>query len=164
MQDDTSDSSCVVCLDPLSNDHVHTMDSCQHRFHSRCVIQWMQRGNLTCPTCRGDLHDHSQSISSFALMERASYIRRTIGRRTNAPSGLKRLIQKLKDAENRERVHKQERNRFREENKQVLKTSDNMKTKTFILRHKTNQCKRLIGLYATPQHPLPALVVFPRFE
>ena len=68
------------------------------RFHSRCVIQWMQRGNLSCPTCRRDHQDHSQSIPSFALFERASHIRRTLGRRVNAPSSLKRLIKKLKDA------------------------------------------------------------------
>ena len=28
---------------------------CGHRYHAKCLRQWMQAGHQTCPTCRGHL-------------------------------------------------------------------------------------------------------------
>ena len=45
----SSQSSCAICLDPLSTD-VGALP-CQHKFHIGCVREWLVR-RATCPECR----------------------------------------------------------------------------------------------------------------
>ena len=43
-----SDNTCSICLEEVS--HHHEL-KCKHKFHSRCIVNWLIRTN-TCPTCR----------------------------------------------------------------------------------------------------------------
>ena len=147
-------------MEPLSSEHAHTMDPCGHRFHSSCIIGWMQRGHLSCPTCRTDLHQHHESVPAMALLERAKYIRRTLGRRANVPPDLKRLLEKVRKAENAEREHQRLCRQFRDDNRQLLKESNQLRRKRYALSRTTWRMRRLLGLYQAPGLILPALVVY----
>ncbi|KAI0208487.1 hypothetical protein LSAT2_006833 [Lamellibrachia satsuma] len=41
---------CIICHDELETGPVFKL-GCSHRFHKKCIDQWLQRHN-TCPTCR----------------------------------------------------------------------------------------------------------------
>lgn len=153
------DETCVVCMESLCEEHVHTMDGCGHTFHSKCIIGWLQRGNLSCPTCRDDLHQHEAGIPSMAIHDRAKYIRRTVGRRANVPSGLKRMLANLKRAEDAEKTHRRVWNEFRASNRNVIRRYNQLRGKGWRLHRNTNSRQRLLGLYQDGTLPLPALAV-----
>jgi hypothetical protein len=53
-------SSCYICL--LKNDEDCTNTICDHKFHKRCLHQWLKRNN-TCPVCRKDKPDSNFAIA-----------------------------------------------------------------------------------------------------
>lgn len=160
MADEGEEDVCVVCMESLSAEHAHTMEECGHRFHSRCIIGWLQRGHLNCPTCRGNLHQTEESgIPAYALRDRAKYIRRTLGRRANIPAGLKRLLAKLRNAEGKEREHRQNFREFREANKEIIKQYNTLRRKRWTHMRTQSRWERLLGLYQAPGFSLPALMV-----
>ena len=153
------DDVCAVCMESLGTENVHAMDVCGHRFHCGCIIGWLQRGHLSCPTCRGDLHRHAESISGMALHERAKHIRRTVGRRASAPAELKRIIASVKRAEAAEREHRRTVKEFRTRHRDTLKEYDALRRKSWTTSRATRRSLRLLGLYSSPNVPLPALMV-----
>ena len=42
---------CAICLDAL-NDEVGRPETCRHRFHLSCLLEWA-RINTLCPYCKG---------------------------------------------------------------------------------------------------------------
>ena len=43
---------CAICLDAL-NDEVGRPETCRHRFHLSCLLEWA-RINTLCPYCKGE--------------------------------------------------------------------------------------------------------------
>ena len=156
--DEMDTNLCTVCLDDLNEEHSHTLDACGHSFHSHCLIRWFQRGNLSCPTCRSDAHEEN-ALPCMALQDRASYIRRTIGRRATAPAELKALISKLRDAEQRQRDRQREYTNFRRTHTIILKQMHALRAKRFSSWRAVRKYQRLVGLYQCPSFTLPSLVV-----
>lgn len=155
---DDAEDVCVVCMDALDSDHTHTMEHCGHKFHSRCIIGWLQRGNLSCPTCRDNLL-REDGLSCMGLIDRGRYIRRTYGRRAAIPVELKCLIAKLRKSEEAERVHKRLIREFTRENRDVLQQNRSLRTRAWKLRVHTRGCLRTLGFYQGMGLRLPALVV-----
>jgi hypothetical protein len=49
--DPTPDAECSICTEALEADVVQ-IAVCQHAFHCRCIVVWLEgneRGNRTCP-------------------------------------------------------------------------------------------------------------------
>ena len=153
------EDTCVVCMESLNSDHVHTIEECGHIFHSACIIGWLRRGNLTCPTCRQDVQQE-HSIPSMALHDRAKHIIRTLGRRKHAPSELKRLIANLRKTKILEREFKQQNKNFRIQHRDVLKALNALRQKRWSLTRKIRSQERVIGLFQAPGLCLPPLTVY----
>ncbi len=47
---------CSICLEALFASNV-TMNvpGCPHSYHRDCIIEWVRRGHISCPVCRGDI-------------------------------------------------------------------------------------------------------------
>ncbi|KAL4231281.1 RING finger protein 24 [Mactra antiquata] len=43
--------TCPVCLDDFLKKEKIAVCSCHHVFHSRCLLEWLQRKN-NCPLCK----------------------------------------------------------------------------------------------------------------
>ena len=153
------DDVCAVCVDPLDTDNVHSLDECGHRFHSRCIIGWMQRGHLSCPTCRADLHNQEDVIPGMALMERGRFIRRTLGRRRNAPTDLKKMISTLQRAERSERECSRVYRDFQRQHRDVLRQYKSLRNKRWNSGRRKRRYERLLGLFQAPGLSLPPLIV-----
>lgn len=70
--------TCPICLDLLSI-RPTIMTTCRphpHTFHEDCLIGWCgaQRGNKTCPVCRGEIKGTCDAIGPFNSMEIFRYI------------------------------------------------------------------------------------------
>ena len=46
---------CCICLDDLDGDMI-AIDSCQHQFHLKCVIDLLKTGHNRCPLCRATFY------------------------------------------------------------------------------------------------------------
>ena len=153
----TMDSTCAICLEEVDTGSTHTLD-CEHVFHAECIIGWLRRGNLSCPSCRADLHDNTQHIPAMAIRERARYLR-VIARRKNAPLELKRLVEKVRAAENKERERSRESAEYDRLNREVMKASRRLRGRRWTARHRVIRLKRLLGIFECEGFPLPALSV-----
>ena len=49
--DNEEEECCAICLDAL-NDEVGRPETCRHRFHLSCLLEWA-RINTLCPYCKG---------------------------------------------------------------------------------------------------------------
>ena len=49
-----TDKMCVICLDTIQSSQESILLSCNHIYHSRCILSWFQ-SDLTCPTCRAPI-------------------------------------------------------------------------------------------------------------
>ena len=153
----TEPAVCAVCMDDLSREHDHTL-GCGHAFHSRCIIGWFQRGNLSCPTCRADAH-RPDVFPPMTLLERASFIRRTVGRRVTAPPELKQLISSVRAAEKQQRDRRRDLVEFQRRHAPFLKKWRGLRAKKYSAWRKVRRLQRLLGIYQLPSLTLPAVIL-----
>lgn len=56
--DEEGPVDCPICLDSMDEDVGKSMPQCKHKFHTKCLGQWMsQQGdnNSKCPICRSPI-------------------------------------------------------------------------------------------------------------
>jgi hypothetical protein len=52
---------CTICMNPLGVRNGPGLDgtittACHHRFHRKCINDWLNTGNTSCPNCRAALN------------------------------------------------------------------------------------------------------------
>jgi hypothetical protein len=115
--------SCSICLCDDENE----LESlpCGHSFHSKCIISWLLKNN-TCPICRfteSEQQEDSNNVSVITQTEFRSLLSHIASERNrenivyrrnlryasnaNAPSILKRKVERLHDLRNRSTITKQ---------------------------------------------------------
>ena len=52
--------SCSICLEELDSKSNFVITSCNHSFHSDCLLKWLNNNN-NCPLCRNKLIDKQYS-------------------------------------------------------------------------------------------------------
>ena len=75
------DGQCAICLSAfMDSDPAVEVATCQHRFHSRCIQQWLSR-KQTCPVCRGTAKpEEIQPIEEKGPMDLSRSIAETLGK------------------------------------------------------------------------------------
>ncbi|CAL9071501.1 unnamed protein product [Musa textilis] len=58
--------SCVICLeDFVGGEKLWELPRCKHRFHEKCIREWLLQPSNTCPICRTPLARHRpQSLNA----------------------------------------------------------------------------------------------------
>jgi hypothetical protein len=46
---------CIFCLSQYAMGEIQIILPCMHKFHEECILEWLNRDNPTCPTCRSQL-------------------------------------------------------------------------------------------------------------
>lgn len=154
---------CPVCIEAVSGESSHALDGCGHVFHSRCIIRWMREGNLTCPTCRLNLHTDTRVNTQRPLYTtaRASYLR-TLARRPSAPADLKRLVRGLRCAEERVKEERRCLQEFKQEHKEVIRRHRIHEGRYWRSRRRVCELQLLLSNYHSYDVPLPPLAVLTR--
>lgn len=64
---------CPICQMEMGDQEEELQDEnaktfrltpCGHTFHTSCIVDWLRRGNTSCPTCRNDPHRRQRSFVS----------------------------------------------------------------------------------------------------
>lgn len=92
---DSDDNSCSICFMTMDIDNnVCTLNDCQHRFHTNCIVGWFRNGNSSCPCCRDD----PLPLDSLQKYGRCKFLCK-YAKRKEAPPELKKLVERLKKKE-----------------------------------------------------------------
>jgi len=61
---DTSDSPCAICQEPITSNGVR-IRQCRHSYHRSCISNWFSM-SVRCPVCRYDIREVGQSGQTSA--------------------------------------------------------------------------------------------------
>lgn len=50
--DDDEKETCSICFSKMTSEDSHTLEECDHRFHTKCILKWFRSKHDTCPLCR----------------------------------------------------------------------------------------------------------------
>ena len=89
-----NEERCSICYDSLKDKQSHKL-SCNHSFHTDCIIDWFRMGNSSCPYCR----DTVSNQSSFIKTKWKVTFLRNYSKRKNAPKILIKHVLLLKKEE-----------------------------------------------------------------
>ena len=145
---------CPVCLEAIQGQNVHEL-SCGHALHATCYIQCLKRGRASCPLCRSV--DQPAPLGHMTLLARATYLRRTVGRRKSCPSSLTRLIDNVKKMEKRSKEARSKANDHRTEHKDIFSKDSKLRRARWDAERKTREAVRLLGSYDCDDLRLPTL-------
>lgn len=115
-QNQPDDDKLVLCT--ICQEHIdleaeifkptsYLLETCTHRFHTTCILNWFRQGNNDCPNC-GDCGPAKFSMGSFSrawysvsggMMIQRFNMLRNYSRKKNAPAFLVKQFEKLKSAE-----------------------------------------------------------------
>ena len=59
-----AEMECIICWDLFKDREYVTRLNCheQHFFHTRCIKEWIKKGNNSCPLCRDTIYDENARI------------------------------------------------------------------------------------------------------
>jgi hypothetical protein len=55
--------SCSICLNPARKTRGVKDLRCGHRFHKKCINEWVEKGGNTCPMCRKSIDETKFKVS-----------------------------------------------------------------------------------------------------
>ena len=59
---ESQDNVCCICLDEIKKSNLLMMSECHHKFHIKCVKEWLCQ-RPTCPLCNSDQHKLHERLS-----------------------------------------------------------------------------------------------------
>lgn len=51
-EEEDNKEDCTICLEPMVDRKKCVRTNCNHRYHSQCIMEWLNTANNSCPTCR----------------------------------------------------------------------------------------------------------------
>ena len=156
MEGNTQDI-CCICLDTMNDNSQTHILSCEHKYHTECIIDWFRKGKSHCPLCNDNpIQPNSEGGFDYywpnnqLLNERCSLIRRKYGRKKDCPENVKNAINKLREFE---KLYKEANKEYKEtqRNPEYKKLKAELRKKRTIMykynRNIQNQKRKLIVMF-----------------
>ena len=100
---------CAICHENLESE-TYTLPECNHTFHTNCIMTWFRSptGNNRCPLCNNSGINKLSDLDNLHWCERQrgeqNYKKvRASARRKDCPKHLKKMIEKLKQLEKKQK-------------------------------------------------------------
>jgi len=100
---------CCICHENLESE-TYTLPECNHTFHTNCIMTWFRApsGSNKCPLCNNSGINKLKDLDNLHWSERQraeeNYKKvRASSRRKDCPKHLKKMIEKLKDLEKKQK-------------------------------------------------------------
>lgn len=129
---------CAICCETCEDDHTTTL-SCNHSYHTSCILEWYRIGNSNCPLCRDD-PEYSYERSwreRFAMISRK--------KRTSLPKEVQREFAKLDKARQNEREAKREATEYYNTHKEIIKKNRRLAKRPFTFKLTQRRLMKRIG-------------------
>ncbi|GAB4855106.1 hypothetical protein Ancab_023689 [Ancistrocladus abbreviatus] len=66
---------CVVCRSTLEQEGItRRLPNCIHIFHDKCIGEWLDYGNSTCPICRAQVTPHHLNSANAELLDDVGFL------------------------------------------------------------------------------------------
>jgi len=65
--------TCSVCLDDFNDGEKISECTCKHRFHQKCLLQWLNQNN-SCPLCKAKVRRGSRDNERTCLVRNNSRV------------------------------------------------------------------------------------------
>jgi hypothetical protein len=59
---------CPVCMNDIT-DEEQCITECNHNFCKGCIHMWFDRGNFTCPSCRGEINYYINNLEKNNIVK-----------------------------------------------------------------------------------------------
>jgi hypothetical protein len=133
---------CSICLENLNSDNpVHELTECKHKFHSSCLISWL-RFNKECPMCRGlsDKKPVGYRSEGTILKHILAFCR---SKKNKSPK-LKRLYLKYVKLRDNYNLKNKERKEFEKQHRDIFRKKGKLNNQFWYARNKFSRIKREI--------------------
>ena len=150
-------SNCSICCDTAQNTF-HELP-CGHAFHADCIIQWFRSGGPTCPLCR---NEDAPTLNLFTARQRAVYLRR-VSKARDAPRALKKMVNRLKQAEEKVKEKRKELVEFKKLHKNKLKTLSRLRSNKWRADSHVRSIRTRLGMFSDERFPVPLVKRDSRF-
>ena len=124
-----NDDICSICYDSLETGTSEI--ECGHKYHTNCIIKWFRTGNQKCPLCNDNTIDTS-NMGYFTKITTIKEIKK-LGRRKSCPVNLKKILNKIKEITNKQKIKKQEITAFKKQYREQLKYFNKIKNQNWKL-------------------------------
>ena len=140
--------NCPICLDPLGEDNIHTLE-CGHNFHTDCIVKWFRGGSGDCPSCRDN---PEVGVRMWDVRIRSTMVIR-VGNRKNAPPEIKRAVRSMKRTDKLRKEASADLTAFKREHGATIKEYRRLRSRSYRLKHQLYNKKRELGMMHCPGLP-----------
>ena len=145
------DNLCPICYDQIEQNTSYTLEECNHKFHTYCIIKWLRSEHSNCPMCNGI---SSQNQRMYYRTDRDNKIKLILNysKRKTACKKVINLVNRYRK-KNKEFINvKKEYLIFKKNHKDIFKKKTQFTSKIWKLRKSTEKLKR--DLYNIPIQPI----------
>ena len=139
---------CAICLDELGTVNTHTLENCNHTFHSACLIHNLQYGNLSCPMCRNISIGNDDRANYYRGYQKNLKIYLDYSKRKNADKRVVKMVEKYKKINKEHRDAKKKSVEFRKffnnKHKIDIKTRNKLSSDVWRIRKKLRKISEQI--------------------
>ena len=91
-------STCSICLDTISENQDTYSLSCDHLFHTKCIMDWFRSRSSSgnCPLCNDNPHSESSFYGSRSYYDERFKQIKKYAKKSDSPGELKTEIDKIK--------------------------------------------------------------------
>ena len=61
-----SNEGCLICYNSITVNNICKTD-CNHTYCSNCLMEWFNRGNTSCPYCRGEINRYTYNGDIYRI-------------------------------------------------------------------------------------------------
>lgn len=144
-------SHCSICLDAISENQDTYSLSCDHLFHTKCIMDWFRSRSSSgnCPLCNDNPNSETIYFGSREYYdERFKQIKKYVNKNKKDLPELKNEIDKITDIEKNTRMKLKTKNEFLKQNKDIrAKIHKNQKEYWISVRKENKQKMKIIAKY-----------------
>ena len=59
---------CPICMNEIT-DEGQCITECNHQFCKSCIHEWFNLGNVTCPSCRGEINYYINNLEKNNIVK-----------------------------------------------------------------------------------------------
>lgn len=145
------DNLCPICYDQIEGNSGYTLEECNHKFHTQCIVRWLRSEHSNCPMCNGVVNQNQRIYNRMDNQNKLKLIL-NYSRRKTASKKVVNIVNNYKKKNKEYLKVKKEFADFKRIHKNIIKQKRQFGIKIWRLRRTVDRIKR--DIRAIPIQPL----------